>query len=114
MICNEKAYNNNKWRQFGRICALLKYPLEYFDYTSKKENYGGEYNIDMYNIIYEKAIKDLNTKDEKITTEIKDEIRISKTILRVWIKVEYYNFFDHIQSQIIDFGNDIMADNVYN
>ena len=82
IISNEKALNNDTWRQFGRICALLKYPLEYFDYFSKKENYGREDNIDKYNKIYEKAIKDLNTKNEKIKQEIEDEIRISKSLLR--------------------------------
>ena len=80
----------------------------------KKENYCGEDNIDEYNKIYEKAIKDLNPKDEKIKTELENEIQISKAIFRDWIKEENYNFFDHIESQIIDFGNDIMADNVYN
>ena len=109
-ISNETALNNDTWRQFGRICAILKYSLEYFNYFSKNENYGGEDNIDEYNKIYEKAIKDLNTKDKKI----EDEIRISKAILRDWIKEENYNFFDHIESQIIDFENDIMADNIFN
>ena len=86
MISNEKALNNDTWRQFGRICDLLKYPLDYFDYFSNKENYGGEDNIDEYNKIYEKAIKDLNTKDDKIKQEIEDEIRISKAIITDWIK----------------------------
>ena len=114
IISNETALKNDTWKQFGRICALLKYPLEYFDYFLKKENYGGEDNIDEYNKIYEKAIKNLNTKDETIKQEIENEIRINKAILRDWIKEENYKFFDHIESQIIDFGNDIMADNVFN
>ena len=37
-----------------------------------------------------------------------------KAILRDWIKEENYNFYDHIESNIIDFGNDIMADSVFN
>ena len=66
MISNEKSLNKVKWRQCGRICALFKYLLEYFDYFSKNENYGGEDIIDENNKIYETAIKDLNTIDEKI------------------------------------------------
>ena len=73
MISNEKALNNDTLRQFGRLCALLKYFEEYFDFFSKNKNYG-EDNIDENNRIYEKAIKDLNTKDEQIKTEIADEI----------------------------------------
>ena len=64
--------------------------------------------------MYLKAIKDLNSKSENIKTEIKDEIQISKTILRDWIIDKNYNFVHLIEIQIIDFKNDIMADNVYN
>ena len=51
MIPKYKANNYKTWNQFGRICAILQYPLEYFDYFSKKDHYGGEKNIDEYNKI---------------------------------------------------------------
>ena len=31
MIPKYKAKNYKTWTQFGRICALLQYPIEYFD-----------------------------------------------------------------------------------
>ena len=46
------------WNQFGRICALFQYPLEYFDYFSQKDHYGCTSNIDEYNKIYKKAFND--------------------------------------------------------
>ena len=42
MIPKYKANNYKTWNQFGRICALLQYPLEYFNYFLKKDHYGGE------------------------------------------------------------------------
>ena len=36
MIPKYIANNRDTWRKFGRICALLQYPLEYFDYFHRK------------------------------------------------------------------------------
>ena len=52
MIPKYKAKNYKTWTQFGRICATLQYPLDYFDYFSQKDHYGRENNIDEYNKIY--------------------------------------------------------------
>ena len=65
MIPKYKASNHETWKQFGRICATLQYPLEYCDYFSQKDNYGGENNIDEYNKIYQRAFNDQYVKDEK-------------------------------------------------
>ena len=45
MIPNYKASNYKTWKQFWRICALLKYSLEYFDYILQSDHYGGAGNI---------------------------------------------------------------------
>ena len=45
MIPKYKANNRDTWRQFKRICALLHYPLKYFNYFSQKDHYNGKSNI---------------------------------------------------------------------
>ena len=70
MIPKYKANNYKTWNQFDRICAVLQYPIEYFDYFSQKYNYCGERNIDEYNKIYRKAFNDQNVKNEKFQENI--------------------------------------------
>ena len=82
LISKSKAINNT-WKQFGRIFALMEYLIEYFDYFSKKENYGGKNNINEYNNIYEKAFENLNTKDEKLKTKYKVKLIILKYFLEI-------------------------------
>ena len=83
----------------------MQYSVEYFDYFSKKENYGGENNINEYNKIYEKAINDLNNKDKNTQQQIEDEINYSKIILRDWIKELDSSFFRNIETQKYKFGS---------
>ena len=74
MILKYTASNRYTWKEFGRICALLKYPLENFDYFSQKDHYGGENNIDEYNKMYDRAFNDRYVKDEKFQENINKEI----------------------------------------
>ena len=92
MIPKYKAKNYKTWIQFGRICAVLQYPLEYFDYFSQKDHYGGERNIDEYNKIYKRAFNDQYVEDEKFQEKIKNEIYYGNNVLKSWIKEEdpYY------------------------
>ena len=85
MIPKYKARNHETWKQFGKICATFQYPLEYFDYFSQKDNYGGANNIDEYNKIYERAFNDQYVKDEQFQEKIKNEIYFGNRILRDWI-----------------------------
>ena len=82
LISKSKEINNDTWKQFGRICALMQYSVEYFNYLSRKENYGGENNINEYKKIYKRAINNLNNKDKKAQQQMEDEINYSKIILR--------------------------------
>ena len=114
MISKSKAINNDTWKQFGRRCALMEYSIEYFDYFSKKENYGGENNINEYNNIYEKAFKDLNIKDDKLKKEIESEINYSNIILRDWIKEKHPNFFRSLETQKYKFWSNVAAEYMVN
>ena len=87
----------------------MEYSIEYFDYFSKKENYGGENNSNEYNNIYEKAFKYLNTNEDKLKNEIQSEINYSKIILRGWIKEEHPSFFRSIETQKYKFGSNVAA-----
>ena len=110
MILKSKAINNDTWNQFGRICALMQYSVEYFDYFSKKKNYGGENYINEYIKIYERAINDLNNKDEKAQQQIEDEINNSIIILRDWIKELDPSFIRNIETQKYKFGSNVAAE----
>ena len=93
MIPKYKASNHETWKQFGRIFSLLQYPLEYFDYFTQNDYYGGENNIDEYNKIYERAFNDRYVKDEKFQENIKKEIYYSNNVLTSWIKEENPDYF---------------------
>ena len=112
LISKTNAINNDTWKQFGRICALMQYSVEYFDYFSKTENYSGENNINEYNKIYEKAINDLNNKDKKAQQQIEDDINYSNIILRDWIKELDRSFFRNIETQKYQFGSNVAAEYV--
>ena len=44
----------------------MRYPLEYFDYITQKNHYGGENNISEYNKIYERVFNDRYVKDQML------------------------------------------------
>ena len=102
MIPKYKASNHEKWKKFGRICALLQYPLEYFDYFLQKDNCCGANNIDEYNKIYERAFNNRYKKDEKFQ-DIQKEIYYGNNILECWINKNPY-YFKEIKIQIIKFS----------
>ena len=104
MIPKYKASNHETWKQFGRICSILQYPLEYFDYFSQKDNYGGKRNIDEYNKINERAFNNQYVKDEQFQEQIKNEIYYGNRILRDWIKEEDPYYFKELEIQIIKFS----------
>ena len=103
MIPKYKAKNYKSWIQFGRICAVLQYPLEYFDYYSQKDHYGGENNIDEYNKIYKRAFNDRYVKDKKFQEKIQKEIYNGNNVLRSWIKEDDPDYFKELEIQIIKF-----------
>ena len=104
MIPKYKVSNYKTWIQFGRFCAILQYPLEYFDCFSQKDHYGGERNIDEYNKIYKRAFNDRYVKDKKFQEKIQKEIYNGNNVLRSWIKEDDPDYFKELEIQIIKFS----------
>ena len=107
-----KADNVDTWKRFGRICAFLNYPIEFYDYFSKKsDKYNFENNIDTYNSIYRKAHDDLilikklqanqsNKKKDELKPNEKEllaEYDSCKSIIDSWIKEDDSTYFDAIE-----------------
>ena len=104
VIPKYKASNYKTWNQFGKICALLQYPLEYFAYFLQKDHYWCERNNDEYIKIYKRAFNDRYAKDEKFKGNIKHEIYYGNRILRDWINEDDPDCFKEIEIQIIKYS----------
>ena len=110
MLPDSKSDNVQSWKEFGRICALLNYSVEYFDYFSKKSGkYDYEENLKYYNEVYKKVheerliIKKLedNTpvtdRERKTAEEFEISLKCCKPTLINWIKevdIDFFNLFN--------------------
>ena len=82
MITKYKVSNYITWNQFGIICDILQYSLEYFDYFSQKDYYNVERNINEYNKIYKRTFNDRYVKDEKFQENKINKIYYSKNVYK--------------------------------
>lgn len=110
LIPVSKSDDTGEWFRFGRICALLKYPVEYFDYFSKKSaKYDLDLNLHHYNKIYTSAQKTLKKKKDLLTEQETKEIELCKPTLSKWITQSDVDFFNRIRPIIDDFNHSSVA-----
>ena len=114
-----KFIDTGSWFRFGKICWLLWYPCEYWDYFSKKSitkyNYDSnlKYYINIYNEnrnkLEDAIIKEENNKLNESKQNLINKYFGAKKILKQWIEENKPTYFNDLKIVIDEFSHLIVA-----
>ena len=108
--------------KFWKICWLLRYPCEYWDYFFKRSitKYKYENHLKQYRNTYkedkQRLIDIYNTKGELKESEniLKCEYINAKKIIKEWIEKQQLKYFSNLDKVVKVFGQVSIADLFYN